>query len=117
MFSWSFRLLLMKAGMAAFLHQFPHQLTPLPGICLAEIIDLHEIDVVDPVAEGKVGNSDLGIDIRIEFGAGVKGSRSPSPVESITTLAMIAWRPDLLSKTTPMALCPSMIGMVPQEWR
>ena len=44
-------------------------------------------------------------------------SRSPSPVQSMTTLAVIACRPDLFSTKTPRTRFPSMMGRVPQEWR
>ena len=48
--------------------------------------------------------------------APARANRSPSPVASTTTSAMMAMRPSLLSNTTPLTAPSCTMGMAAQEW-
>ncbi len=48
--------------------------------------------------------------------APARANMSPSPVASTTTLAISAWRPDLLSNTAPLTQPSSTIGRAAQPW-
>src|SRR3972149_46862 len=51
------------------------------------------------------------------YSAPARAKMSPSPVQSMTTLARRALRPSLLSKTTPRTLSPSLTAATAQQWR